>query len=99
VTIIFYGHHRMGKTSILRNLANRTDSNTIYVYLDMQNVGWVDHTGQLLLDFAEAIHHTAVDAGLQAGPAPEETAYTKLGTGRRALNALLKRLDPKMEEP
>ncbi|UCH97628.1 MAG: ATP-binding protein, partial [Candidatus Aminicenantes bacterium] len=96
--IILYGHRRMGKTSILRSLANRIDSNTLYVYLDMQNVGWVDHTGQLLLDFAEAIHRTAVDAGLQSHP-PKEDSYTNLGTGRRALNALLDKLNPQMTEP
>jgi hypothetical protein len=96
--IILYGHRRMGKTSILRSLAKRTDSNTLYVYLDMQNVGWVDHTGQLLLDFAEAIHRAAHDAGLQSNP-PKEDSYTNLGTGRRDLNALLNKLNPQMTEP
>jgi hypothetical protein len=45
----------------------------------MQNVGWVDHTGQLLLDFAEAIHRAAAEAGLQAGPPPGE----KKGSGKK----------------
>jgi hypothetical protein len=95
-SIILYGHRRMGKTSILRNLANRTDANMLFVYLNMQDAGWVDHTGQLLLDFAEAVHRTAVKAGLQAGPPPDEAGYTNLGTGRRAFNALLDRLNPQM---
>ncbi|NIN84948.1 MAG: AAA family ATPase [Candidatus Aminicenantes bacterium] len=99
VCIILYGHRRMGKTSILRNLSHFTGSNTLYVYLDMQNVGWVDHTGQLLLDFAEAIHRIAAEFGLQTGPPPEETRYTNLGTGRRSLNALLNKLDSQMTEP
>jgi hypothetical protein len=97
-TIILFGHRRMGKTSILRSLSNRTGSNTLYIYLDMQNVTWVNHTGELLLELAEAIHHAVTGAGLHSGPTPEEASYTNLGTGRRALNALLNRLDPQMTE-
>jgi len=95
-SIILYGHRRMGKTSVLRNLANRTDANMLYVYLNMQDSGWVDHTGQLLLDFAEALHRASVKAGLQAGPPPDEASYTNLGTGRRAFNTLLDKLNPQM---
>jgi len=95
-TIILFGHRRMGKTSILRNLAERIGTDTLYVYLNMQDVGLVNHTGELFLEFAEAIHHAVTGAGLHAGPAPVEASYKNLGAGRRGLNALLNKLDPQM---
>lgn len=88
VAIILYGHRRMGKTSILRNLANCHGNNILYVYLDMQNVSIIDHTGQLFLDIAEVIYSEASQAGFTLGSAPDPTAFTTMGTGRRALNAL-----------
>ncbi len=94
--LIIYGHRRMGKSSILRNLANRATPGTLLVYLDMQDAGWVDHTGQLLLDLAEALHRVAIEAGLDVGPSPAEIDYADLGTARRALNNLLHHLHPQM---
>lgn len=96
--IILYGHRRMGKSSILRNLAARAKPGTLLVYLDMQDAGWVDHTGQLLLDLAQAVHRAATGAGLEAGPAPVKADYASLGTARRALNALLERLALALED-
>ncbi|MBK7200499.1 AAA family ATPase [Candidatus Amarolinea dominans] len=96
--IILYGHRRMGKTSILRNLGRGADSHIILVYLNMQDSGLVDHTGQLLLDMAEALQREAARVGLQAGPSSREADYATLGTARRALNALLDHLDPQMRQ-
>ncbi len=95
-SLVLYGHRRMGKTSILRNLDQLADRRIILIYLDMQNASWVDHTGQLLLDLAEALHDGVSKAGLDAGPAPFPTGYDSLGTARRSLNALLAKLDPQM---
>jgi hypothetical protein len=94
--LILYGHRRMGKSSILRNLGHAMGTDTVLAYLDLQDAGWVDHTGQLLLDFAQAIHSQAAMAGLDAGAEPTEGDYTDLGTARRGLNALFARLDPQM---
>ncbi len=96
VAIILYGHRRMGKTSILRNLANRHGNEILYVYLDMQYIGLIDHTGQLLLDIAESLHTAAYSAGLDIGPPPEETKFSNMGTGRRALNSLLDKISTHM---
>ncbi|MCP4660043.1 MAG: ATP-binding protein, partial [bacterium] len=96
--IILYGHRRMGKTSILRNLEHAAGPGTLLVYLDMQDAGWIDHTGQLLLDLAEAVHRNATAAELDAGPPPTEEKFTDLGRARRALNALLGLLEPQMDE-
>jgi hypothetical protein len=95
--LVLYGHRRMGKSSILRNLSARSASpGALLVYLDMQDAGWVDHTGQLLLDLAEALHRAATQVELEVGPAPVESDYANLGAGRRALNSLLERLGPQL---
>jgi hypothetical protein len=95
--VILYGHRRMGKTSILRNLEQGLRPGYLLVYLDMQDsANLVDHTGQVLLDFAEAIHSRASAADLDAGPPLSEDEYQDLGRARRALNALLARLAPQM---
>ena len=91
--LILFGHRRMGKSSILRNLGRIAGTNTIVVYLDMQDTGWVDHTEQLLLDFAEAIQR---EAGLASIPKADQAAYADLDTARRSFNALLDQLDGRM---
>jgi hypothetical protein len=91
--LILYGHRRMGKTSILRNIENIADSNTLYVYLNMQRLSQVDHAGQLFFDFAKEVHQAANQAGLQVGPSPVEANYTTLGKGRYAFDSLLAQLD------
>jgi hypothetical protein len=94
--VILYGHRRMGKTSILRNLEPAAGPKTLLVYLDMQDIGWIDHTGQLLLDLAEAVHKRTSKAGLDPGPQPLPERYANLGEARRELNSLLDHLDPQM---
>lgn len=96
-TLILYGHRRMGKTSILRNLESSAAPGTLFVYLDMQDSSWIDHTGQLLLDLAELIHRKAERAGLAAGPRPRSGDYQTVGSARQSLNALLEGLDGKMD--
>jgi hypothetical protein len=97
VPVVFlYGHRRMGKTSILRNLEHAAPRGTQLVYLDMQDSTFVDHTGELLLDLAEGIHRRAVEAGLDAGPPSDEARFGRLGDARRELNSLLTRLDSQM---
>jgi AAA ATPase domain len=95
--VFLYGHRRMGKTSILRNLEHAAPRGTLLVYLDMQDSTFVDHTGELLLDLAEGLHRRTVEAGLDAVPPPDEARYKQLGDARRELNALFTRLDSQME--
>ena len=94
--LILFGHRRMGKSSILRNLGRIAGANTIVVNLDMQDAGWVDHTGQLLLDFAEAIQRQTSRGWVGCRAASRQADYADLGTARRSLNALLDRLDGQM---
>lgn len=96
--IVLYGHRRMGKTSILRNLEHGMPEGTIVVYLDMQGAGLVDDTGQFFLELAEVIH-ARISAGgskLDPGPAPDEADFQTTGRARRALDKLLAHVAPQM---
>ncbi len=95
-TLILYGQRRIGKTSILKSMAMRTESNIILVYISMQNIGKVSHTGQLLFRFAGTIYRTAMEKGLSIGAPPNEADYTDMGTGCVTFNRLLDRLAPHM---
>jgi len=94
--IILYGHRRMGKTSIIHHLYRHQSPEMLIARTDMQDLALADHTGQLLEGFARAIHAAAQEAHLEAGPAPALRDYVTTGQARRALNALLERLDPHM---
>lgn len=95
-TIFLFGHRRMGKTSILRHLEATVRPDTLIIYLDMQDVGWVEDTAELLRDFAEAIHRKATEAHLDPGEPPSEQTYPSLDRARRSINKLLDRLDPQL---
>jgi len=94
--IILHGHRRMGKTSIIHHLYRHRSPETLIARSDMQDLALADHTGQLLLGFARAIHAAAWEARFDAGPVPDADDYETTGTARMALNGLLERLDPQM---
>jgi hypothetical protein len=56
-SIVLYGHRRMGKTSILRNLPDRFGHDQI-IDFNMQRVGYVESTGELFYNLALAIYDT-----------------------------------------
>ncbi|MBE9039712.1 AAA family ATPase [Oscillatoriales cyanobacterium LEGE 11467] len=60
-SVVLYGHRRMGKSSILRNLEHRFGSRTIVVNFDMQLVGVVKSTGELLYVLAIALYDKLYD--------------------------------------
>ncbi|MDQ1354363.1 MAG: hypothetical protein QG657_4672, partial [Acidobacteriota bacterium] len=95
-TLILYGQRRIGKTSILYNMARHIESNILLVYISMQKVGKVNHTGQLLYRFAEVISRTAGGRGLPAITLPDEADYTDMDRGSQSLNRLLDKLAPYM---
>lgn len=94
--LIVYGHRRMGKTSILRNLDHRTATDSLLVYLDMQDSTLVEHSGDFLLEIAEAIYRTAVNVGLSVDAEPKPASFSTLNRARRSLNVLLRSLAPYM---
>lgn len=89
--LILYGQRRIGKTSILYDMARRIESNILLVYVSMQDVGAVSHTGQLLFGFALKIHHSVKKISR-----PSETDYTDIGAGSTAFKVLLDKLAPSM---
>lgn len=96
--IFLYGQRRMGKTSVLRNLQKALRPGTVVVQLDMQGAAWVDHTGQLLYEFAKAIHKRCTEMNLDAGEKPRPEEFASLGAGRLRLDALLDQLEPQFQQ-
>jgi hypothetical protein len=54
-SVVLYGHRRMGKSSILHNLGAHFGANTVVVDFNMQRVGLVGSTGELLHNMATAL--------------------------------------------
>lgn len=96
--IFLYGHRRMGKTSVLRNLQKKLRPGTVIVQLDMQGAAYVDHTGQLLFEFAKAIHKCCTEMKLDAGEKPSKEEFARFGAGRLRLEALLDQLEPQFQQ-
>ncbi len=55
MSVVLYGHRRMGKTSILQNLGQRFDEKTIIVDFDMQRIN-VENNHDLLFNLARKIY-------------------------------------------
>jgi len=93
-SIILYGHRRMGKSSILRNLAQVAPQGSAVAYADMAGeTSFVESTADLLLGLADRIYTAVTRAYSETSlPEPDPEAYT---TGARAqfqLNRLLERV-------
>jgi hypothetical protein len=97
--LFLYGHRRMGKTSILKNLEKTSPPSSIYMYLNMQDTTWITHTGQFLLDIANALHPAAQKIIPDVCTPPQKKDYTDLGTARQALNSLLKSIHARIDPP
>ncbi|MFM6511540.1 MAG: AAA family ATPase [Microcystis panniformis] len=62
-SVVLYGHRRMGKTSILRNLEAYLPPNVSVIYINLQRVATVTSLAEVLLNMAEEIAQTlAIDA-------------------------------------
>jgi len=55
-SVVLYGHRRMGKSSILHNLGARFGPHVVVVDFNMQRVGLVAGTGELLYNLALALY-------------------------------------------
>lgn len=55
-SVILYGHRRMGKSSILHNLGTRFGEHTVIVDFNLQLIGPVRSSGELLYDLALALY-------------------------------------------
>ena len=76
-SVILYGHRRMGKSSILKNLAYRFGTQTTIIDFNMQLVGHVANTGELLYNLSLALYDS-LPATQQAQLAePNEDQFLK----------------------
>ncbi|MEI6043512.1 MAG: ATP-binding protein [Chloroflexota bacterium] len=98
-SLFVYGHRRMGKTSILRNLNRRHDPKTVLVLLDMQNAGSVDDTAQFYYEIGLEVYERTHQAGwLTVEDKPDEAGFNSMGLARRSLNILFSRLETTREQ-
>jgi hypothetical protein len=90
-SIILYGHRRMGKSSILRNLDQVAPQGSIVVYADMAGeTSFVESSSDLLLGLADRIYHAARRAYPAAQlPAPDPKEYGSQAQAQFQLNRLL----------
>jgi len=100
-SVILYGHRRMGKTSILKNLGTaRFGKHTHIIDFNMQRVGFVKNTGELLYNLALAIYdEMPTNSTLtepEYGPFTTQTPYNvferflkKLGKQRQNMRLLV----------
>jgi hypothetical protein len=91
-SVVIYGHRRMGKSSILRNLGASLGSQTTLVNFNMQRVGLVDSTGELLYNFALSIYDALPVALPDQLGEPDEERFTSHNP-YTALDRFLKQLD------
>jgi hypothetical protein len=90
-SIILYGHRRMGKSSILRNLDQVAPAGSLVVYADMAGeTSFVASTADLLLGLADRVHAALRRAypGV-ALPAPDPGAYDTAARAQFQFNRLL----------
>jgi hypothetical protein len=90
-SIILYGHRRMGKSSILRNLDQVAPQGSIVVYSDMAGeTSFIESTGDLLLGLADRIFYAARRACSSATLAtPDPEAYRTQAQAQLHFNRLL----------
>ncbi len=90
-SIILYGHRRMGKSSILRNLDQVAPQGSLVVYADMAGeTSFIESTSDLLLGLADRIYHTARRAcSAPALPTPDPEAYSTQAQAQFHFNRLL----------
>lgn len=87
-SIILYGHRRMGKSSILRNLNQAAPPESVVVYADMAGeTSFVESTPDLLLGLADkictALQSLASSKGITR---PDPAAYNSLSSAAREFN-------------
>lgn len=91
-SVVLYGHRRMGKTSILRNLAKRIEKDLI-IDFNMQRVGYVNSTGELLYNLALALYYAIPEPQRQNLNEPSDTEFLEKNS-ITSFDRFLKKIDP-----
>ncbi len=82
-SVVLYGHRRMGKSSVLQNLSGlHMPQRSIVVDFNLQRIGRVRSTGELLHGLALKLFDEANIAGLTAGQLEEPGEAEFLGADR-----------------
>lgn len=91
-SIILYGHRRMGKSSILRNIPLFIPLTGLFVYSDLSgDTSFVTSAADLILELASKLHHAAQQQG-QSLPAVPPSDYTNAHDAQYHFNRLLEQV-------
>ncbi|MBF2075462.1 MAG: AAA family ATPase [Synechococcales cyanobacterium C42_A2020_086] len=91
-SIILYGHRRMGKSSILHNLDRHLGEQTVVIDFNMQVIGSVNSTNELLYALAIELYDSLPSAQQSDLEEPQHTQFTTRNP-YHALWRFLKQLD------
>ena len=92
-SVVIYGHRRMGKTSILLSLPGRFGANTHIIDFNMQRLGLVQSTNELLYNLALAIYDELPPDWKLSFPEPIEDTFRD-SNPYTTFDRFLKKLDP-----
>jgi len=96
-SVVLFGHRRMGKSSILKNLPARLDPTyNLVVQFNLQQIGRVRHTGELLHALALAMSDSLPAKGLQSPAVPDQETFE--ANPNRAFSGWLKAIAPLMTQ-
>ena len=91
-SVILYGHRRMGKTSILRNLGQVAPPGSLLVYADLKGLAaFAEGIHHLLQNLAQEITWVAQDRGLGI-PDPSPSDYAAPSEAARSFRDLLRQV-------
>ena len=97
-SIILYGHRRMGKSSILRNLAQAAPEKTIIAYADMQGeTSFVASTEDFLLGLADRLYYAVEQTYLGALSQPHPDDYNSPARASRSFHVLTDNIRPLLD--
>ncbi|WP_190673131.1 ATP-binding protein [Microcoleus sp. FACHB-672] len=90
-SVVLYGHRRMGKTSVLRNIGAYLEANTVLVIIDMRSEV-VNTTSELLYDLAIELFGSLSPAQQEKLGEPDEQLFST-NNPFRAFKQFLKNLN------
>ena len=96
-SVVLYGHRRMGKSSILKNLPARLDPTyNMVVHFNLQQIGRVRNTGELLHALALEMRDHLPASGQLSPAVPDQETFE--ANPNRAFSGWLKDIAPLMAQ-
>jgi hypothetical protein len=75
-SLVIYGHRRMGKSSIILNLKGKLNQDTVLIDFNMQRVGLVNNTAELLHNLALRLYDALEPTARSDWAEPEITSFS-----------------------